>query len=363
MHNGFMFTALACAVALGQSPLIEKQVPTRAAAWAIADSRPIAPHPKEVHLRNVRQLTFGGQNAEAYWNLDGSKIVYQTRQPEWPDEQIIVMNADGSEKTLVGTGFGRSTCGYFTPDMRYVYFSSTHEKNPGAQKPLDFSKGYVWMVNPQFSLYRRELASGKVERVLDLKEYVAETTIDPRGRFMVFTSAFEGDLQIYRAKLDGSGRTRLTNEVGYDGGPFVDWSGCRVVYRRAPIQSPEHEREYLALLKEHLVRPGLLELWIMDSDGKNKRPITNLGSASFAPFLHPDGKRVIFSSNFGDRRGREFELWMIGVDGTGLERITYAPEFDGFPMFSRDGKKVVWASNRNGSVPGETNIFVADWVD
>lgn len=323
----------------------------------------IADHPLERHLRNVRQLTFGGQNAEAYWNVDGTQIVYQSAQPQYPDEQIFVMNADGTGKRLVSTGKGRCTCGYFTPDGTKIYFSSTHAKNEGKQKALDFSKGYVWMVNPEFALYRAQPHGMGLEKILEKDAYLAETTIDPNGQFMTFTSDFEGDLEIYRARLDGTGIKRLTNEVGYDGGPFVSWDGKKIVYRRYDLKTKDEVDEYRSLLSEHLVRPSKLEIWIMDSDGKNKKQVTNLACASFAPFLHPDGKRIIFASNHGDKGGREFDLWMINVDGTGLERITYMPDFDGFPMWSRDGKKIVFASNRNGKVRGETNIFVADWVD
>ena len=319
--------------------------------------------PQEKHLRNVRQLTFGGQNAEAYWNYDGTQLVFQTRQPEYPDEQIVTMNADGSNKRLVSTGKGRCTCGYFTPDGTKIYFSSTHEKDQGAQKALDFSKGYVWMVNPNMSLYRCQPNGLGLEKLIDKNTYVAETTIDPNGNYIVFTSDFQGDLEIYRANMDGTGIRRLTRNVGYDGGPFVSWDGKKIVYRRYDLKNQKEVDDYKSLLKEHLVRPSQLEIYMMDADGSHNRRITNLESASFAPFLHPDGKRIIFCSNLGDKKGREFELWMINTDGTGLERITYSPEFDGFPMFTRDGKRIVFASNRHGKVRGETNIFVADWVD
>lgn len=351
-----MISTLVCAIAFGTP-----------AAYAVhfnaPDSVSVPALPEERHLRNIRQLTFGGQNAEAYWSPDGKQIVYQTRQPQWPDEQIMVMNADGSGKRLVSTGKGRCTCGYFTPDMKWIYFSSTHDKNEGAQAPIDHSKGYVWMVNPQFSLWKSRPDGSGLVKVLDNKTYVAETTISPTRKEFFFTSLHEGDLEIYRADLTGKGIKRLTTNVGYDGGPFVSWDGEWVVYRRYTLASHAEVEEYRSLLKDHLVRPGKLEVWLMDRNGKRNRQVTDLGCASFAPFLHPDGKRIIFSSNFGDKKGREFELWMIGVDGRGLERITYSPDFDGFPMFSRDGKKVVWASNRNGSVRGETNVFVADWVD
>lgn len=318
---------------------------------------------RETHLRNLRQLTFGGQNAEAYWNVDGTKITYQTRQPEFPDEQIFIMNADGSDKKLISTGYGRCTCSYFSPDGKFVYFSSTHERNRGAQAPVDMTKGYVWKVNPQFSLYRRNIATGKLEKLIDLGDYAAETTIDPKGRYMTFTANL-GDVDIYRSDLDGKNIRPLVQNVGYDGGPFVSWDGEKIVYRSQPAFKTVKERdEYENLLAQNLVRPSRMDIWIMDSDGKNKKQVTHLLGASFAPFLHPDGKRIIFASNFKDKRGREFDLFIVGIDGKNLKQITFSGDFDGFPMFSRDGKKLLFASNRYGSVPGETNVFVADWVN
>lgn len=327
------------------------------------DSILVGDNPKETHLRNVRQLTFGGQNAEAYWSFDGKQIIYQTRQPEWPDEQIVVMNADGSGKRLFSTGLGRCTCSYFTPDGKWIYFSSTHEKNKGAQASVDHSKGYVWMVNPQFSIYRVRADGSGLSKVLDKNCYVAETTIAPNGSFMTWTSNFEGDLEIYRSDLNGGKVKRLTNNVGYDGGPFVSWDGKKITYRRYDLKSQQEIDDYRTLLKENLVRPSKLEIYVMDADGKNNRKVTDLKCASFAPFLSPDNQWIIFCSNFGDKKGREFDLWRIRVDGTDLERITRSPEFDGFPMFSRDGKHLVFASNRNGKVRGETNVFVADWIE
>ncbi|MBI5707372.1 MAG: PD40 domain-containing protein [Armatimonadetes bacterium] len=327
------------------------------------DSVLVGDNPKEPHLRNVRQLTFGGQNAEAYWSFDGKQIVYQTRQPEWPDEQIVVMNADGSGKRLLSTGLGRCTCSYFTPDGKWLYFSSTHDRNKGAQTPVDHSKGYVWMVNPQFSIYRVRADGSGLTKVIDKNAYVAETTIDPGGKYMTWTSNFEGDLEIYRSDLNGGNVKRLTRNVGYDGGPFVSWDGKKIVYRRYDLKTQTEVDDYRKLLAENLVRPSKLEVYMMDADGKNPRRVTSLNCASFAPFLSPDNQWIIFCSNFGDKKGREFDLWRIRVDGTDLERITRSPEFDGFPMFSRDGKHLVFASNRNGKVRGETNVFVADWIE
>ena len=329
--------------------------------WPASVARPA--QPGERHLRNVRQLTFGGQNAEAYWSADGKRITFQTRQPEWPDEQIIVMNADGSGRKLVSTGLGRCTCSYFTPDGKWIYFSSTHDREKGAQEKVDMSKGYVWMVNPNFSLYRVRPDGTGMQKVLDLGCYVAETTIAPNGKFMVWT-ANEGDVDIYRSDLGVGNVKKLTNTLGYDGGPFISWDSNKIVYRRsAPFQSMKEIRTYTDLLAQNLVRPSRMDLWLMDADGGNNRQVTDIGGASFAPFMSPDSKKIIFCSNYEDKQGREFNLYLVGADGKNLEPVTTAKDFDGFPMFTRDGKRLLFASNRFGSVPGETNIFVADWVD
>ncbi|MCH8274745.1 MAG: PD40 domain-containing protein [Armatimonadetes bacterium] len=319
--------------------------------------------PRETHIMNVRQLTFGGQNAEAYWNLDGTKLIYQSTQPEWPDEQILVMDADGSNKRLVSKGIGRNTCGYFVPGSSDIIYSSRDWWDAGPMPKPDFSQGYVWRVDPYYRLFRSKADGSDRRMLIERRGYCAETTIAPDGSFMVFTSTMDSDLEIYRANLDGTGIVRLTDELGYDGGAFVSWNGKKIVYRRGAIKNREQREKYLALLKESQVRPSKLEIWIMDADGSNKARVTDLDAASFGPFLHPDGKRIIFASNYGDPKGREFDLYMINIDGTGLERITYTLEFDGFPMFTRDGKRLVWASNRNGKVAGETNIFVADWKE
>lgn len=320
-------------------------------------------HPQEIHLENIRQLTFGGQNAEAYWNLEGTKLIYQSTQPEWPDEQILVMKADGSDKTLVSRGKGRCTCGFFVPGTDEIVYSSTDWWDEGPAPKPDYSRGYVWAVNPYFRIFRAKSDGSHRRMLIEALGYFAETTIAPDGSFMVFTSTMDGDLEIYRSDLNGKNIRRLTNELGYDGGPFVSWDSKLIAFRRGEILSKEQKNDYIELLKNGLVRPTKLEIWVMDAEGTHKRQITRLGAASFAPSFHPDGKRIIFSSNYGDPKGREFDLWIIGIDGKNLKRITYTPEFDGFPMFTRDGKRLVWASNRNGKVRGETNIFVADWKE
>lgn len=330
--------------------------------WPKSKSWPA--EPGEIHLKNIKQLTFGGQNAEAYLNAAGTKLIFQSSQPGYPDEQVFTMNLDGSDRKLVSTGKGRCTCSYFSPDGKHIYFSSTHATDAGPQAKTDMSKGYVWMVNPAYVLYRADLNGKNLKPVIKKPGYVAETTIAPNGQFMTFTGGWEGDLDIYRANLDGTGIKRLTDAVGYDGGPFISWDSKTIVYRRsAPFANQAEIDEYKALLKQNLVRPSKMDIWIMDANGNNKRQVTHLNAASFAPFLHPNGHTILFSSNHTDPQGREFDIFAIEKDGTNLRQITFSAQFDGFPMFTRDGKKLVFASNRHGSVSGETNIFVADWVD
>jgi Tol biopolymer transport system component len=329
------------------------------ASWP--DSAPAQALPGEKHLKNIRQLTFGGQNAEAYWSVDGKHLTYQTKQPNFPDEQIFSMNADGTGKHLISTGKGRCTCSYYLPDMSAIYFSSTHEKQPGPQAPIDMSHGYVWMVNPNYAMYKANLDGSNIKKVLDLGRYLAETTIAPNGKYMTFTSDNQNDLEVYKSDLDGSHIVRLTHHHGYDGGPFVSWDSKWIVYRRDSTEDPKDLAEYDALLAQNLVRPNKLEICLMDSNGKRFKQITSLNAASFAPFMFPDDKHIIFASNYGDPKGMAFQLFEINVDGTGLEQITYGPGFDSFPMFTADGKKLVWVSNRSGN-PQETNVFVADWA-
>jgi len=336
-----------------------------ACARAVAPPAPPAPTglelPREVHLRNVRQLTFGGQNAEAYFSPDGRELIFQSNREGRECDQEYVMGADGSGIRMVSTGKGQVTCGYFLPDGRRVLYSSTMATAEGCAPKPDRSRGYVWPLL-DYQIYLAD-ADGKGPTVLSpAPGYNAEATVSRDG-WIVFTSTRDGDLELYKMRLDGAQLTRLTHTPGYDGGAFFSPDGSRIVFRASRPEGAEEMAEYQDLLRRRLVRPGKLEIMVMDADGSNQRQVTRLGAASFAPYFFPDGRRIIFSSNAGDPQGRAFHLWAVNVDGSGLEQITFHEAFDGFPMFSPDGRKLVFASNRNGSRPRETNIFVADWVE
>ena len=318
--------------------------------------------PQEKHLRNMKQLTFGGENAEAYFSSDGKKLVFQSTREGRECDQIYTMNIDGSDVKLVSTGEGRTTCSYFFPGDKRILYSSTHLGGKQCPPRPDFSQGYVWAVYDTFDIFTAKPDGSDLKQLTNAPGYDAETTISRNGK-LVFTSKRDGDLDIYTMDRDGKNVKRLTNELGYDGGPFWSYDGKQIVYRAYHPQTEKEKAEYIALLKQNLIRPTVLEIWLMNADGSNKRQVTHLNKASFAPYFFPDGKRIIFASNFADPKGRDFDLYMIKTDGSGMERITYNETFDGFPMFSPDGKKLAFASNRHGSKQGETNIFIADWVE
>lgn len=317
---------------------------------------------QEKHLRNMRQLTFGGENAEAYFSSDGKKLIFQSTRDGRECDQIYTMNIDGSDVKMVSTGDGRTTCSYFFPSDKRILYSSTHLGAKQCPPRPDFSQGYVWAVYDTFDIFTAKPGGSDLKQLTRRPGYDAETTISRSGK-LVFTSKRGGDLDIYTMDRNGKHVKRLTNELGYDGGPFWSYDGKQVVYRAYHPQTEKEKADYVALLKQNLIRPTVLDIWVMNADGSNKRQVTHLNKASFAPYFFPNGKRVIFASNVADPKGRDFDLYKINLDGTGLERITYNDTFDGFPMFSPDGKKLVFASNRNAQKQGDTNIFIADWVE
>ncbi|HXD32737.1 MAG TPA: hypothetical protein VN643_16560 [Pyrinomonadaceae bacterium] len=317
----------------------------------------------EKHLRNIKQLTFGGENAEAYFSADDKKLIFQSTRDDHKCDQIYTMNIDGSNVKMVSNGEGRTTCSYFFPTGRRILYSSTYLGSRECPPRPDFSKGYVWAIYPAFDVFTARPDGSGIKRLTTTPGYDAESTITRDGKKIVFTSMRDGDLDIYTMDANGRNVKRLTNELGYDGGPFWSYDGKQIVYRAHHPQTEKDKADYMGLLKDNLIRPTSLEIWVMNADGSNKRQITSNGKANFAPYFFPDGKRVIFASNMNDPRGRNFDLYVINTDGTGLERITFNDTFDGFPMFSRDGKKLVFASNRHSKAQGDTNVFIADWAN
>ena len=321
---------------------------------------PVASQPGESHLTNIRQITFGGENAEAYFSRDGQWLTFQSTREGHTCDQQYVMRLDGSGLKRVSNGQGKTTCGWFMPDGQRLFFASSHAHDSTCPPRPDPSKGYVWGLD-RFDIYTANRDGSGLRRLTNYNVYTAEGVLSPDGRRIVFTSLKDGDLDIYTMNVDGSDVKRLTTQPGYDGGPWWSPDGTKIVYRAWHPADSAGLADYKGLLAQRMVRPSRMELWVMNADGTGQRQITNLGGANFGPSWTPDGKRIVFSSNYKTPRSRNFEVYLINLDGSGLEQITHHEEFDGFPMFSPDGRHLVWASNRGNSKPGETNLFLADW--
>lgn len=323
------------------------------------------PLPEERRFASLAQLTFEGENAEAYYSSDGQRLIFQRRhEGEYECDQIFTIGVEGGDPQLVSTGLGRTTCSYFFPDDSRIVYSSTHHAAPECPPPPDMRRGYVWALY-DFDIYTANPDGSDVRPIFSSPGYDAEATLAPDGSRIVFTSTRDGDLDIYTMNPDGSDVRQLTNEPGYDGGPFFSPDGSKIVYRARYPESDEELADYQALLADGLVRPSVLDIYVMDADGSNRVRLTDNGAANFAPFFHPSGEKVIFASNLNedDPRSRNFDLFLVNLDGTGLEQVTFSDEFESFPMFSPDGRYLVFGSNRHGSHEGNTNIFIAEWLD
>ncbi|MFO7562458.1 MAG: hypothetical protein R6X02_07430 [Enhygromyxa sp.] len=322
------------------------------------------PLPEETHFASLRQLTFGGENAEAYLSFAEDQLIFQSTRDGLACDQIFTMGLDGSNVTLVSTGKGRTTCSYFLPGDQKILYASTHAAADDCLPPPDRSKGYVWKLYDEFDIYVANADGSDVQVLAASPGYDAEATVSPRGDKIIFTSTRDGDPELYLMNIDGSGIQRLTDAPGYDGGAFFNHDGSKIVWRANRPEGADEQAKYEELRTEGLVRPTRLELMVMNADGSEQRQITQNGAANFGPFWHPDGRRVIFSSNLGDPQGRNFDLYLVDVEaGEDPERVTFAEEFDGFPMFTRDGSKLIFASNRHHEAEGDTNVFIADWRD
>ncbi|MGD8592910.1 MAG: hypothetical protein PVF82_08765 [Gammaproteobacteria bacterium] len=317
-------------------------------------------YPQETHFKNLRQLSFGGQNAEAYFSYDGKELIFQSTRGDLQCDAIFRMNSDGSNVRLLSSGKGVTTCSFIAPDDESIIYSSTHLGGDACPPKPDYSRGYVWPLYKDYDIFKADPDGKNLVRLTKTQGYDAEAVYSPQGDKIVFTSVRTGDLELFLMNPDGSGVEQLTHKTGYDGGAFFSLDGKWIVWRASRPQGDDF-KDYHALLAEGLIRPGNLELYIMNLQDRKPIQLTNNGAANFGPYWHPDGKHIIFASNKDDPKGRDFNLYMINIDSRKVEQITYYEGFDGFPMFSHDGKKLVFASNRHGKVKGETNIFIADW--
>ena len=327
---------------------------------------------QEDHLQNIQQLTYEGDNAEAYWSFDDSKLVFQSKNSQWNADcdQIFITDTNNyNMKTdmpnLISTGFGRTTCSYFLPGDTTILYASTHLSDtlcpPEPERRSDGK--YVWPIYESFDIFISDLNGNIVQQLTNTPGYDAEATVSPVGDKIVFTSIRSGDLELYTCNIDGSELLQVTDQLGYDGGAFFSNDGKKLIFRASRPQTESEKKEYLELLSEGVVKPTEMELYTCNIDGSDLQQITSLGGANWAPFFHPSDEKIIFSSNHKSKRGFPFNLFMIDINGENLKQITYDDTFDAFPVFSNDGGKIVFSSNRNNGGTRYTNLFIADWVE
>lgn len=344
-------------------PTLSERVRFARAYEPSSESAPTLRFLGERRLANIRQLTFGGENAEAYFDARGERLVFQSTRDGHGCDRIYTMDLAGGDIREVSAPGGVKTCAFFAPDGERIIYCSTHLVDDTCPPKPPRDKGYVWALYAGYDVFSANPDGSGLVRLTDTPGYDAEAVYAPDGSKILFTSVRDGDLELYTMDPDGSNQTRITFDLGYDGGAFFSADSRRIVYRAHHPESPEEVADYQELLRTGLIRPSRLEIFVMDADGSNRTQVTRNGAANFCPYFHPNGREIVFASNMDDPNRRNFELYLINTDGTGLERLTYNDTFDGFPMFNHDGTKLVFASNRHGSRPGETNIFIADWMD
>ena len=327
-------------------------------------------YPEEKHFKSIKQITFGGNNAEAYWSFDDSMMVFQSDYQKWGvecDQMFLMQVGETFQDTIppmISTGMGRTTCSYFLPDNKHILYGSTHlvdDKCPDV--PLRRNGKYLWAVYDSFDIFVADLEGNITAQLTDTPGYDAEATVSPKGDKIVFTSMRSGDLELYTMNLDGSEVTQITDELGYDGGAFFSPDGTKIIFRASRPKTEEAIAEYKELLAEGLVQPTEMELFICNADGSDLKQITFLGNANWSPFFHPSGEKILFSSNFESEMGFPFNLYMIDIDGRNLERVTYGKTFNAFSVFSNDGKYLAFSSNRNNGGTRDTNLFIVEWQE
>ena len=324
----------------------------------------------ETHFKSIRQITFGGDNAEAYWSFDDKKMIFQSNNTAWglQCDQMFMMDVSESFKDkkppMVSTGMGRTTCAYFLPDNEHFVYGSTHLVDAACPEvPLRKNGKYVWPVYDSFDIFVADLEGNITAQLTDEPGYDAEATVSPKGDKIVFTSTRSGDLELYTMNLDGSHVKQITDELGYDGGAFFSPDGTKLIFRASRPKTPEAINEYKDLLAQGLVQPTEMELFICNADGSDLKQLTFLGNANWSPFFHPSGEKILFSSNFEAEKGFPFNLYLIDIDGNNLERVTHSQTFDAFPVFSNDGRYLAFSSNRNNGGGRDTNLFIAEWQE
>lgn len=337
-------------------------------ATAPADSSYLLPG--EEHFQSLQKLTDGGNNAEAYFSFSDTLAVFQSDYAGWnvSCDQIFYTDLQDDDliqnkPPLISTGRGRTTCSYFLPGDSTIVYASTHLQMDSCPPVPSKEEGYVWPIYPAYDIFVADLQGHILDTLTTHPGYDAEPTVSPDGQKIVFTSTRSGDLELWTMNLDGSDKQQVTDQLGYDGGAFFSPDSKRLVFRASRPETQEARETYRQLLDSNLVKPTSMEVFVVNVDGSKLRQVTDLGKANWAPFFHPSGEKIIFSSNHESPRGYPFHLYLINVDGSGLEQVTNGRTFDAFPMFSFGGDQLLFSSNRANGDTRATNLFLAKWKE
>lgn len=327
----------------------------------------------ESHFKNIIQLTSGGDNAEAYWSFDSKRASFQRTNPKEGIncDQIFMglvptNNTESFTYKLISGNKGRTTCSFFTKDGAHIIYASTKngaDDCPPAVDRAKYGNRYIWPLYASYDIFIADTNGKNEQQITNSEGYDAEATLSSDGQKMIYCSVKDGDLDLYVMDLKTKKEIRITNTLGYDGGAWFSPDGKKIVWRASRPSTPSEVEEYKALLKEGLVAPTQMEVWIANADGTDAKQITHLGQANWAPNFTPDGKHIIFCSNHEYKRGFPFNMYLMDLEGNHIEKISRDKGFDAFPMFSPDGKRILFSSNRNNGGTRDTNLFVADWVD
>ena len=326
-------------------------------------------HQERKFLDGVRQLTFEGRRAgEGYFGRDGNRLVFQSeREPGNPFFQIYLMDLETGDTRRVSPGHGKTTCAWIFPDSRRVLFASTQEdpmarekqEQEIAERETGKKKRYAWDFDEHYDLFAYDTQRESYERLTAELGYDAEASCSPDGSQIVFASnrrAYEGGMSeqeralfehdpagmmdVYIMRADGSDVRRLTDVLGYDGGPFFSPDGKRICWRRFAENG------------------AIAEVMTMNTDGSDQRQLTRLGAMSWAPFYHPSGEYLIFSTNL--HGFANFELYLVDTAGKSIPvRVTSTDRFDGLPVFTPDGRQLAWTSSRTANK--KSHLFIGDW--
>lgn len=317
---------------------------------------------EQAFLKNITQLTSEFVRAgEGYFSPDAKSIIFQAEDKESgnPFYQIYTMDLANKKSVRVSPGIGKTTCSYFSPDGKKILFASSHldpkskeyygeeYKLRDEEKKAGKRRTYKWDFDPAMEIFEANPDGSGMKRLTDSPGYDAEASYSPDGKSIVFCSNRSGaeNLELYIMDSDGKNVRQLTNAPG-----------C---YNGGPFFSPDGKR---IIFRTDRKKKDTLQIHVIDVDGKNDRTLAeNLAWVQWCPFWYTDSKHILFAAADHSTMMRpNYDLYWMNVDSGKQQRITFAPGADILPVFTKDGKKMMWTSTRDGRSPAQ--LYIADFT-